>query len=156
MDKTNKNFEFLYIVASARTKTLIIKNFLKRCQFWLWTTYTFLGSKWAKIECTECLLMQDCVIKLGCIVNDIAFFWDHYFTWLHICRVVWPHFKRLLLHILTGLPLGPKPTTSSLKVFKSCGKSCEKLQNSDFQSQFSMSKIIRIFLKNFFHWRISF
>ena len=84
--------------------------------------YTFLGSKWVKIEilkseCTECLLMQGCVIKLGCIVNDIAFFWDHYFTWLHICRVVWPHFKRMLLHILTGLPLGPKPTTSPLKSF---------------------------------------
>ena len=39
------------------------------------------------------------------------------------------------------------------KVFKSCGqltKSCQTLQNSDFQSQFPMSKIIRIFLKIFF------
>ena len=37
-----------------------------------------------------------------------------------------------------------------LKKIKSCGqlsKSCQKLQNSDFQSQFSMSKIIQIFLK---------
>ena len=36
------------------------------------------------------------------------------------------------------------------KVFKSCAKlskSCQKWQNSDFQSQFSMSKNIRIFLK---------
>ena len=39
------------------------------------------------------------------------------------------------------------------KVFKSCNqlsKSCQKLQNSDFQSQLSMSKIIRIFLKRIF------
>ena len=39
------------------------------------------------------------------------------------------------------------------KVFKSCNqlsKSCQKLQNSDFQSQLSMSKIIRIFLIFFF------
>jgi hypothetical protein len=38
--------------------------------------------------------------------------------------------------------------------FMSCGqmsKSCQKWQNSDFQSQFSMSKIIRIFLIFFFH-----
>ena len=38
------------------------------------------------------------------------------------------------------------------KVFKSCNqlsKSCQKLQNSDFQSQFSMSKKIRIFQKKF-------
>ena len=37
-----------------------------------------------------------------------------------------------------------------LKVFESCvqlSKSCQKWQNSDIQSQFSMSKIIRIFLK---------
>ena len=36
------------------------------------------------------------------------------------------------------------------KVFKSCAqlsKSCKKWQNSDFQSQFSMSKNILIFLK---------
>jgi hypothetical protein len=54
-------------------------------------------------------------------------------------------------HILPGLPLGPKLITSPLK--KSCGqlsKSCQKWQNSDFQSQFSMSKIIRMFLKTFF------
>ena len=30
-----------------------------------------------------------------------------------------------------------------------------KMTISDFQSQFSMSKIIRIFLNFFFHWRIS-
>ena len=45
----------------------------------------------------------------------------------------------------------PKINNQSLK--KSCGqlsKSCQKWQNSDFQSQFSMSKIIRIFLEIFF------
>ena len=31
--------------------------------------------------------------------------------------IVWPHFKRTLLHILPSLPLGPKPTTSPLKSF---------------------------------------
>ena len=44
-------------------------------------------------------------------------------------------------------------------VFESCGqlsKSCQKWQNIHFQSQFSMSKIIRIFLKKIFHWRIWF
>ena len=47
----------------------------------------------------------------------------------------------------------PKTNNQFLKkFFKLCGhlsKICQKLQNSDFQSQFSMSKIIRIFL-NFF------
>ena len=45
----------------------------------------------------------------------------------------------------------PKTNNKPIKKFlNSCGqlgKSCQKLQNSDFQSQFSMSKIIRIFLK---------
>ena len=48
------------------------------------------------------------------------------------------------------LSLGPKIITSSLKVFKSCSqlsKNCQKWQNFDFQSQFSMSKIIPIYLK---------
>ena len=39
------------------------------------------------------------------------------------------------------------------KIFKSCSqlnKSCQKWQNSDFQSLFSLSKVIRIFLKYFF------
>ena len=31
---------------------------------------------------------------------------------------------------------------------------CQKVPKFDFQSQFSMSKIIRIFLNFFFHWRI--
>ena len=31
---------------------------------------------------------------------------------------------------------------------------CRKVRKMDFQSQFSMSKIIRIFLNFFFHWRI--
>ena len=48
----------------------------------------------------------------------------------------------------------PKINNQPLKkFFKSCGqlsKSCQKWQNSDFQSQFSMSKIIRIFLIFFF------
>ena len=46
---------------------------------------------------------------------------------------------------------------------KSCGqlsKSCQKWQNSDFQSQFSMSKMITIFLKKIFieeyHFRSTF
>ena len=34
-------------------------------------------------------------------------------------------------------------------------KSCQKWPNSDFQSEFSMSKIIRIFLKKKIHGRIS-
>ena len=48
----------------------------------------------------------------------------------------------------------PKNNKQPLKkVLKSCGqlsKSCQKLQNSDFQSQFPMSKITRIFLNLFF------
>ena len=39
------------------------------------------------------------------------------------------------------------------KIFRSCdqlSKRCQKLQNFDFQSQFFMSKIIRIFPKKFF------
>ena len=68
--------------------------------------------------------------------------------------LVWPHFYRTLSHIITCLPLCPKPSTIPLKkYFKSCGqlsKSCQKLQNSDFQSKFSMSKIIRICLNYFF------
>ena len=58
-----------------------------------------------------------------------------------------------LTHILPGILLGPKPTTSPLKSFKSCiqlSKSCQKWQNSEFRSQFSMPKIIRIFLIFFF------
>ena len=41
-----------------------------------------------------------------------------------------------------------RPTINNLIFFKSFGqlsKSCQKWQNSDFQSQFSMPKIIRIF-----------
>ena len=34
-------------------------------------------------------------------------------------------------------------------------ESCQKVPKFDFQSQFSMSKIIGIFLNFFFHWRIS-
>ena len=68
--------------------------------------------------------------------------------------LVWPHFYRTLSNIITCLPLCPKPSTIPLKkYFKSCGqlsKSCQKLQNSDFQSKFSMSKIIRICLNYFF------
>ena len=44
---------------------------------------------------------------------------------------------------LPGLPIGPKPITDRKS------KSYQKWQNSDFQSQFSMSKIIQMFL-NFF------
>ena len=45
----------------------------------------------------------------------------------------------------------PKPTTSPLKSFKGhLSNSCQKMQNSDFQSQFSKSKIIWIFLKKIF------
>ena len=46
-----------------------------------------------------------------------------------------------------------RPKTNNQPVFKSCcqlSKKCKQLQNSDFQSQFSMSKMIRIFLKKFF------
>ena len=55
---------------------------------------------------------------------------------------------QLLSHILQGLPLCLRPITSPIKN-RSCiqlSKRCQKLQNFDFQSQFSMSEIIRIFL----------
>ena len=62
--------------------------------------------------------------------------------------LVWPNFCCTLSHILQGLPLCSRPITSHIKNFRSCvqlSKRCQKLQNFDFQSQFSMSKIIRIF-----------
>ena len=58
-----------------------------------------------------------------------------------------------MLQILPGIPLGPKPTTSPLKSFKSCGhfsKNRQNVQSSDFQSQISMSKMVPIFLKKIF------
>jgi hypothetical protein len=36
-----------------------------------------------------------------------------------------------MLHILPGIPLGPKPTTSPLKVFKSCVQLSKSLQKLD-------------------------
>ena len=66
MDKPNKNLEFLRPPA---LKRWLSKNRKKR-QFWL-CIILFGGQN-------EHLLMQDCVTKLGCIVNDIGFFWDHY------------------------------------------------------------------------------
>ena len=44
----------------------------------------------------------------------------------------------------------PKTNNQSPKKFLSLALSCQKWQNSDFQSQFSMSKNIRIFLKKIF------
>ena len=54
--------------------------------------------------------------------------------------------------LIKGLRLGPKPITSplnSLNFFFILAVSCQNWQNSDFKSQFSISKTIRIFL-NFF------
>ena len=93
--------------------------------------------------------------------------------------VVWPNFCCTLSHILQGLPLCSRPITSRYlsrffdrwahettyayignKHFftKSCHRqtyqnskiSWQKMPISDFQSEFSMSKIIRIFLNFFF------
>ena len=44
----------------------------------------------------------------------------------------------------------PKTNNQPPKKFLSLELSCQKWQNSDFQSQFSMSKNIRIFLKKNF------
>ena len=62
----------------------------------------------------------------------------------------------LLSHTLTHLT-GQRPNYCPIIFFRcyvNLHKSCSKLQTSDFQSQFSTSKIIWIFL-TFFHWRIS-
>jgi hypothetical protein len=36
-----------------------------------------------------------------------------------------------MLHILPGIPLGPKPTTSLLKKFESCGQLSKSRQKLD-------------------------
>ena len=43
-----------------------------------------------------------------------------------------------------------QPLKKCLKSCRQLSKSCQKLQNSDFQSQFSTSKINQIFLKKIF------
>ena len=68
-------------------------------------------------------------------------------------QLVCPNFYRTLLGILQGHSLGSRPITCLVKNFRSwvhLSKSCKKLQNSDFQSQFSVWKIIWIFLNYFF------
>ena len=69
------------------------------------------------------------------------------------CRIVYS-MTQLLSHTFAHLT-GPS-FRLKVKLLPNINlhKSCWKLQNSDFQSQFFTSKIIRIFLF-FFHWRIS-
>ena len=67
--------------------------------------------------------------------------------------LVWPHFCRTLLYILQDQKLKSTPIKKS-----SCcvqlSKSCQKLQNSDFKSQLSMTEMVRIsFKKNHFENR---
>ena len=61
--------------------------------------------------------------------------------------------KQTVAHstIPKGIPLGPQPTTSPLKSFKSCGqlsKSHQNVQNSDFQSIFYVKNDPNLSKKN--------
>ena len=81
----------------------------------------------------------------GMFFQDLIFWQEIYFI-----RLVWRNFKRTLLHIQPGLLVGPKPITSPQTTVKSCShlsKSLQNVKNSDFQSQFTMSKMILFFLK---------
>ena len=70
------------------------------------------------------------------------------------------HMTQLLSHTMaqfTGPSFMLKANNQPYKKFRVCiqlSKRCQKLQNFDFQCQFFMSKIIRIF-PIFFHWTIS-
>ena len=70
------------------------------------------------------------------------------------------HMTQLLSHTMaqfTGSSFMLKANNQPYKKFRVCiqlSKRCQKLQNFDFQCQFFMSKIIRIF-PIFFHWTIS-
>ena len=69
------------------------------------------------------------------------------------CRhlVRFPRFKNNILEIDSTRPsYMPKTNNQPLKKFLSLAVSCQNWQNSDFQSQFSMPKIIRIFRNLFF------
>ena len=54
-----------------------------------------------------------------CITNQFQFPPPTLASGEQVClSLVWPHFKRTLLHILPGIPLGSKPVTSNLKTFE--------------------------------------
>ena len=103
-------------------------------------------------------------IKFSCISKEIrgnvicTYPWSFLVNFYHRSSLNNTNFSMttLLTHTVaysTKPSFMPKTNNSPLKNFKSCAqlsKSCQKWQNSDFQSQFSMSKNIRIFLKKNF------
>jgi len=66
---------------------------------------------------------------------------------------VWPQWRSFADVILVKISVKEKEIFVS--TFTNVHMGCQELPQSDFQRQFSMSKIIRIFLIFFFHWRIS-